>query len=93
MRVADPARTADAAAALLATSSAGDEPRSTPPTGEVRVAVADAGASAEAIRRLDTRGVPVAAVELQQPSLDDVFLTLTGRRAEAATRATKQEAA
>lgn len=82
VRVADPARTADAAA-LLADLSAGDEPLVDAPRGEVRVAVSDSGASAQAIRRLDTRGVAVAAVELQQPSLDDVFLTLTGRRAEA----------
>jgi hypothetical protein len=27
--------------------------------------------------------VRIAAVELQQPSLDDVFLTITGRPAEA----------
>jgi daunorubicin resistance ABC transporter ATP-binding subunit len=82
VRVADRARTADAAA-LLADLSAGDEPLADATTGEVRVAVSDAGASAQAIRRLDARGVAVAAVELQQPSLDDVFLTLTGRRAEA----------
>jgi ABC-2 type transport system ATP-binding protein len=92
IRVADPARAADAAA-LLADLSAGDVPLVDAPTGEVRVAVSDAGASAQAIRRLDTRGVPVAAVELQQPSLDDVFLTLTGRRAEAAPDETEQEAA
>ena len=82
VHVADRARTADAAA-LLADLSAGDEPLADATTGEVRVAVSDAGASAQAIRRLDARGVAVAAVELQQPSLDDVFLTLTGRRAEA----------
>ena len=82
VRVAHRARTADAAA-LLADLAAGDEPLADATTGEVRVAVADAGASAQAIRRLDARGVAVAAVELQQPSLDDVFLTLTGRRAEA----------
>jgi daunorubicin resistance ABC transporter ATP-binding subunit len=82
VRVADRARIADAAA-LLADLSAGDEPLADVTTGEVRVAVSDAGASAQAIRRLDARGVAVAAVEFQQPSLDDVFLTLTGRRAEA----------
>jgi len=49
--------------------------------GEIRLAVADPSASAEAVRRLDERGVPIAAIELQQPSLDDVFLTLTGKRA------------
>ena len=82
VRVADRARTADAAA-LLADLSAGDEPLANATAGEVRVAVPDAGASAQAIRRLDARGVALAAIELQQPSLDDVFLTLTGRRADA----------
>jgi ABC-2 type transport system ATP-binding protein len=32
------------------------------------------------VRRLDARRLPLAAVQLEQPSLDDVFLTLTGRR-------------
>jgi daunorubicin resistance ABC transporter ATP-binding subunit len=91
VRLADPARIIDAAA-LLADLSSGDEPLVDAPRGEVRVAVSDAGAAAQAIRRLDTRGMPVAAVELQQPSLDDVFLTLTGRRAEAAP-ADEREAA
>ena len=91
VRVADPARTADAVA-LMADLSTGDEPLADATTGEVRVAVSDAGASAQAIRRLDARRVAVAAVELQQPSLDDVFLTLTGRRAEAGP-ADQQEAA
>jgi daunorubicin resistance ABC transporter ATP-binding subunit len=91
VRLADPARITDAAA-LLADLSSGDEPLVDAPRGEVRVAVSDAGAAAQAIRRLDTRGMPVAAVELQQPSLDDVFLTLTGRRAEAAP-ADEREAA
>jgi hypothetical protein len=44
--------------------------------------VTDPAASAEAIRRLDARGLPIAAVELQRPSLDDVFLALTGHAAE-----------
>ena len=33
----------------------------------------------EAVRRLDAQRLPIAAIELQQPSLDDAFLTLTGR--------------
>jgi daunorubicin resistance ABC transporter ATP-binding subunit len=82
MRVADPARSADAAAAL-ADLAAGDEPLVDATTGEIRLPVADPGASAEAVRRLDARRVTIAAVELQQPSLDDVFLTLTGRRVDA----------
>ena len=45
--------------------------------GEIRIAVTDSAASAEAIRRLDARRLPIAAVELQRPTLDDVFLALT----------------
>jgi ABC-type multidrug transport system ATPase subunit len=78
----DPAAVADAAAALAGLGS-GDEPRVDAAGGEIRVAVADPAVSAEAVRRLDAGHVPIAAVELQQPSLDDVFLTLTGRPAEA----------
>jgi daunorubicin resistance ABC transporter ATP-binding subunit len=81
LRVADTASVHDAAAALADLSSV-DEPLVDPASGEIRLAVADPSASAEAVRRLDSRNLPVAAVELQQPSLDDVFLTLTGRRAE-----------
>ncbi|MGI9098854.1 MAG: ATP-binding cassette domain-containing protein [Solirubrobacteraceae bacterium] len=80
VRVA-PASTADAAAALAALA-AGDEPLVDAAAGEIRLAVADPSASAEAVRRLDARGLPIAGIELQQPSLDDVFLTLTGRRVE-----------
>jgi ABC-2 type transport system ATP-binding protein len=81
VRVSDPARAADVGAAL-ADLAAGDEPLVDGAAGEIRLAVADPSASAEAVRRLDARGLPIAAIELQQPSLDDVFLTLTGRRAE-----------
>jgi ABC-type uncharacterized transport system ATPase subunit len=75
-----------AAVAVLADLAAGDEPLVDAATGEIRFPVADASASAEAVRRLDARGLAIAAVELQQPSLDDVFLTLTGRRAEEAVK-------
>ncbi|HEY3139650.1 MAG TPA: ATP-binding cassette domain-containing protein [Acidimicrobiales bacterium] len=80
LRVADPARSAEAATALT-DLTAGDEPFVDAAAGEIRLAVSDPSASAEAVRRLDARRVPLAAVELQQPSLDDVFLTLTGKRA------------
>jgi daunorubicin resistance ABC transporter ATP-binding subunit len=80
------AASAPAAAAVLADLAAGDEPLVDAATGVIRFPVADASASAEAVRRLDARGLAIAAVELQQPSLDDVFLNLTGRRAEGAVR-------
>jgi daunorubicin resistance ABC transporter ATP-binding subunit len=90
VRVADPAMVADAAA-CLADLAAGDEPLVDAAAGEIRLAVSEPGASGEAVRRLDTRALPIAAVELQQPSLDDVFLTLTGRRAD--DESAEQEAA
>jgi len=36
----------------------------------------------EAVRRLDEAGVGVDDVGLKRPTLDDVFLTLTGHAAE-----------
>ncbi|MGH3306090.1 MAG: ATP-binding cassette domain-containing protein [Nocardioides sp.] len=38
---------------------------------------------ADALRRLDGQGVPVDDVGLRRPTLDDVFLSLTGHAAEA----------
>ena len=84
VRLAEPGSAGDAAAAL-ASLSAGDEPRVNEAGGEVRLAVADPSASAEAVRRLDSWGMPVAAVELHEPSLEDVFLALTGRPADEPT--------
>jgi len=81
VRLADAARTPDAGAALSSLAAC-DQPRVNTSDGEIRLAVADPAASAEALRRLDARQLPVAAIELQQPSLDDVFLALTGRPAD-----------
>ena len=77
VRLAD-AADVDAATSALADLAAGEEPRFEPDAATLRVAVADPSASAVAVRRLDDRRVPTLAVELQEPSLDDVFLTLTG---------------
>jgi oleandomycin transport system ATP-binding protein len=74
---------------------ADEQPRVDTADGEIRVAVAEPAATAEAIRRLDARGLPIAAMELRRPSLDDVFLALTGRPAgdEPTDRSSAQEAA
>jgi ABC-type multidrug transport system ATPase subunit len=81
VRVSDPADVADAAAALTELS-AGEQPYVDASDGEIRLAVADPDASAEAVRRLDARRLRIASIELEQPSLDDVFLALTGRPAD-----------
>ena len=44
--------------------------------------VTDPGALTSLVRRLDETGLLVAELALRSPSLDEVFLTLTGHRAE-----------
>jgi ABC-2 type transport system ATP-binding protein len=47
---------------------------------------------AEVVRALDTEGLTVANLELQQPTLDDVFLAKTGRSLEGAGDGEPEEA-
>ncbi len=92
LRLADGANTGAAAAAVTDLGS-GDEPIVDSAVGEIRLAVTAPTASAEAVSRLHAQRFAIASVELQQPSLDDVFLTLTGRHAEPETHDEHQEAA
>jgi ABC-2 type transport system ATP-binding protein len=51
--------------------------------GTVRVPVAQRrGTIADAVRRLDEAGIAIDDISVSTPTLDDVFLTLTGRTAE-----------
>jgi ABC-2 type transport system ATP-binding protein len=40
------------------------------------------GAIAEAVRRLDDAGIAIGDIALRRPTLDDVFMALTGHAAE-----------
>ena len=55
-------------------------------TGEINVPVGTDGTAilTEAVRRLDDQGIKLADVGLRRPTLDDVFLSLTGHMAEEA---------
>ena len=68
-----------------------------PPTCEardLRLPVRDRrGAIAEAVRRLDAAGIGVEDIAIHRPTLDDVFLALTGRTAEEAEDHAEQEVA
>ena len=61
------ARIADAAPAVL--------------DGTVSVPIARSGAVTEAVRRLDEAGIEIDDIATQRPTLDDVFLELTGQTA------------
>jgi ABC-2 type transport system ATP-binding protein len=64
-----------------ALSGAGDEP-ATAEEDLVRVPAGDGTATlAEVVRRLDAEGVRARNLQLREPSLDDVFLALTGHAA------------
>jgi hypothetical protein len=78
LRVKDPDLLSEAAQAV-AGLAVDQDPHVNVPEGEIRLTVSRPEASSEAIRRFDERGLGLVSVELQQPSLDDVFLTLTGQ--------------
>ena len=79
LRITDPARVEQAREALA-------------PVGSVRTAVDGEGlelhvdnsgpALVEAVRRLDAAQLAPAAMTVREPSLDDVFLELTGKPSE-----------
>src|SRR5215210_4734356 len=74
---------ADAEAAIVALAEMADE-RPALEDGTVRVPVRRrAGAIAEAVRRLDDADVGLDDIALRRPTLDDVFIALTGHAAEA----------
>jgi ABC-2 type transport system ATP-binding protein len=81
LTVEDPSRLAEAAGAVmgLAPGAQVDKERS-----EITIPVGDAGPTIlmEAIRRIDEVKIAVDDVALRRPTLDDVFLSLTGRPAE-----------
>jgi len=79
LRVADPARRGDAAAVL--TRAVGGAVTEDSDPAALSVAVGDPDRAAEAVGELVRAGVPVAGFSLGQPSLDEVFLALTGRPA------------
>jgi ABC-2 type transport system ATP-binding protein len=56
----------------------GEDPVLTPEHGRLNVALDAADRAADVLIALRTAGVPIASVSVQKPSLDEVFLTLTG---------------
>jgi ABC-2 type transport system ATP-binding protein len=80
--VPDRDRISDAVAAICRTGEG--EPHTDKETGVISVGVGSRGSEAliEAVRELDAAGVQIHGLALRRPSLDDVFLALTGHAAE-----------
>ncbi|MGH3321813.1 MAG: ATP-binding cassette domain-containing protein [Streptosporangiaceae bacterium] len=85
VQVRDAARLSDAAAAI--TRAANAEPRTEPDTRRVTVPVTSGAATlTPAVRELDAAGVALEDIGLRRPTLDEVFLRLTGHAAEDTTK-------
>jgi ABC-2 type transport system ATP-binding protein len=84
--VPDRSRLADAAAAIASVGEG--EPKADKETGVISVGVGGRGSDAliEAVRGLDGASVQTRGLTLRRPSLDDVFLALTGHAAEEETK-------
>ncbi len=80
VRAADRGLTPLVAAAVA--EIAGVQPEIHDETGLVMATVGDPAMAAAVVRRLDDDGITAAELTLRLPSLDEVFLTLTGHRAE-----------
>jgi ABC-2 type transport system ATP-binding protein len=80
--VPDRRRIADAVVAV--TKMGEGEPHADTETGVIYVGVGGRGSDAliEAVRSLDAAGIETHDLRLRRPSLDDVFLALTGHAAE-----------
>ena len=78
--VADPAH-ADAALAILAVHGSGDPRIDDDPAAVSMPVIGGAAKLAAIIRELDAGGVAISDIALRRPSLDDVFLALTGHAA------------
>jgi ABC-2 type transport system ATP-binding protein len=87
-------RDADAlAGAASVLSTVGGDPRVDPATQRASVAVDGTQRLLEAVRALDHLGVAVEDIALRRPTLDEVFLTLTGTSTDLAESTTGPEAA
>ena len=84
IRVVDRSRTPEAAGLVLGLGPGGGKADNS--TGEITLPVgADAPTLlAEAVRRLDGAAIVLADIGIHRPTLDDVFLSLTGHAAETA---------
>jgi ABC-2 type transport system ATP-binding protein len=80
--VPDRTRTGDAVSAIAKLGES--EPHVDEETGVISMGVGGRGSEAliEAVRALDSASVQIHGLALRRPSLDDVFLALTGHAAE-----------
>ncbi|MBW8484047.1 ATP-binding cassette domain-containing protein [Actinomadura parmotrematis] len=89
VRAAEPFRVAQLAA--IVAELAGERPEAHESSGLVTVPVTDSSVLSKVVARLDAADLPVTELALRMPSLDEVFLSLTGHHAAAEAAPTPEE--
>jgi ABC-2 type transport system ATP-binding protein len=80
LRLLDPAQTAQAVDVVRRV--VGDEPVLTPEAGGINVPLADANRAADVLIGLREQELLITSATVQKPTLDEVFMALTGHAAE-----------
>ena len=80
LRMADVAATADAASVVR--RILGEDPVLTPEAGGMNAALTDANRAADVLIALRQSGLSIASATVQKPTLDEVFMAITGHGAE-----------
>ncbi|WP_134768310.1 ATP-binding cassette domain-containing protein [Nocardioides sp. 1609] len=88
LRLADTTRSADAADVVR--RLLGEEPALTPESGGLNVALTDADRAADVLIALRQAQISIASVSVAKPTLDEVFLALTGRPTDDETTTTPE---
>ena len=83
---------ADAASALVARVT-GSTPTLSPESRRINAPLADTALVTDVLVALRERGIEVTEMSLQKPSLDEVFLSITGHTAESVSESENEEAA
>src|SRR5690349_13381105 len=80
LRMSDPAETTEAAAVVRRVL--GEEPVRTPESGGMNAPLTDANQAADVLIALRQSGLSIASATIQKPTLDEVFMAITGHGAE-----------
>jgi ABC-2 type transport system ATP-binding protein len=88
VRLEDRERTSDAAA--IVARILGEEPVLTPEAGGLNIALADANRAADVLIAFREMKLGISSASVRQPTLDEVFLALTGHHSTAADGAKEE---
>jgi len=89
VRLADKGHTA--MAAQLAAGVLGEEPVLTPEAGGLNIALPDANRAADVLIALRQAQLDIATAAVRQPTLDEVFLALTGHHTDESTEPAEKD--